>query len=175
VSQRSGASRQIAEFESGRSGTVDLADELAGGSAAGARSCQLPLQSFGGRARFHGRVRTVRCVDDHQLIKRMLAEPGDGQVLVVDGAGSLRTALLGDQMAATAVSHGWSGLVIHGAVRDVDALRTMDLGIRAVGACPLRSENQAVGQLDVPVTFGGVTFEVGGHVWCDSDGVLLTS
>jgi regulator of ribonuclease activity A len=175
VSQRSGASRQIAEFESGRSGTVDLADELAGGSAAGARSCQLPLQSFGGRARFHGRVRTVRCVDDHQLVKDVLAQPGDGHVLVVDGAGSLRTALCGDQMAATAVAHGWAGLVIHGAVRDVDALRTMDLGIRAVGACPLRSENRALGHVDVPVTFGAVTFEVGSHVWCDADGVLLTS
>jgi regulator of ribonuclease activity A len=149
--------------------TADLVDEHGEVIAC----CDLQLRQFGGRRRFTGVVRTVRCHRDNALVKSILAQDGDGQVLVVDGGGSLHTALMGDLIAATAVASGWAGVVINGAVRDVAALRLLNLGIKALGSNPRKSAKQGSGETDVTVTFGGVQFRAGQQLWSDDDGVVV--
>lgn len=135
-------------------------------------SCDLDLRSYGGVTRFSGRIRTVRCRDDNVLVHRLIAEPGPGQVLVVDGGGSLHTALVGDVIAAQAATNGWAGVVIHGAVRDVAALRGLAMGVRALGSNPRRSGKHGDGEVDVPVSFGGATFRPGEELFADEDGIV---
>ena len=135
----------------------------------------LPLQlcTFGGHPSFEGAVRTVRCFQDNALVKQILATPGDGAVLVVDGAGSLETALMGDLIAQSAVDAGWAGVVIHGCVRDSVALARMPLGVKALGTNPRKSAKDGVGEIDVTVEFGGVVFRPGARLFADEDGVLV--
>ncbi|KRE60408.1 ribonuclease E activity regulator RraA [Nostocoides sp. Soil756] len=149
--------------------TADLYDER--GDAL--QSVSL-LRHYGGRTQFTGVVSTVRCHRDNALVKAALAEPGEGRVLVVDGGGSLESALMGDLIAASAVEHGWAGVVIHGAVRDVLALGALPLGVLALGSNPRKSAKEGVGERDVPVSFGGVEFVPGATLWADEDGVLVT-
>ncbi|MFD1545815.1 ribonuclease E activity regulator RraA [Nonomuraea guangzhouensis] len=137
-------------------------------------SCDLQLRQYGGRHAFSGPIVTVRCHQDNVLLKSALSEPGAGRVLVVDGGGSLHTALMGDIIAGLAVSNGWSGVVINGAVRDVAALRELDLGVKALGSNPRKSDKQGTGERDVPVTFGNVTFRPGADLFSDDDGILVT-
>jgi regulator of ribonuclease activity A len=149
--------------------TADLSD------ARGAQVAPVlaPWRSFGGRTAFDGPVATVRCRDDNALVRSVLAEPGRGRVLVVDGAGSLTHALVGDQLGALAVENGWSGVVVHGAVRDVVALAGLALGVLALGSCPRRGAREGVGERDVPLTLGSALVRPGAHLWCDPDGVLV--
>jgi regulator of ribonuclease activity A len=149
--------------------TADLVDEH--GEAL--QSCDLQLRQFGGRRRFHGPIRTVACFEDNALVRQVLSEPGDGAVLVVDGGGSLHTALVGDLIAGLAQANGWAGVVVHGAVRDTEALGGLDIGIKALGSNPRKSAKAATGQIDVPVRFGGVTFRLGEHLYSDEDGVVV--
>jgi regulator of ribonuclease activity A len=149
--------------------TADLYDEH--GDAL--QSCDLQFRQFGGRSRFSGRAVTVACYEDNALLKAVLSEPGAGRVLVVDGRGSLHTALMGDLIAGLAVENGWSGAIINGAVRDVATLRTLELGINALGSNPRKSSKTGAGERDVPVEFGGVTFTPGDEVWSDDDGVVV--
>jgi regulator of ribonuclease activity A len=149
--------------------TADLVDEH--GEAL--QSCDLQLRQFGGRRRFHGPVRTVACLQDNALVKRVLSEPGNAAVLVVDGQGSLHTALVGDLIAGLARDNGWAGLVVNGAVRDTEELAGLDIGIKALGSNPRKSAKLAAGQVDVPVRFGGVTFRPGQHLYSDEDGVVV--
>jgi regulator of ribonuclease activity A len=149
--------------------TADLVDEH--GEAL--QSCDLQFRQFGGRSRFHGPIRTVECFQDNLLVKQVLSEPGAGAVLVVDGAGSLHTALVGDLIAGLARDNGWAGVVVNGAVRDVAALRDLDVGIKALGSNPRKSAKEGAGQVDVPVTFGGATFRPGRHLYSDEDGVVV--
>ena len=116
----------------------------------------------------------MRCFQDNALLKSVLSEPGEGRVLVVDGGGSLHTALIGDVIAGLGVDNGWSGLVVHGAVRDSVALGQLDLGLKALGTNPRKSSKTGAGERDVPVTFGGVTFAPGTELFSDPDGVLVT-
>lgn len=131
------------------------------------------LRSFGGRRRFGGAIVTVKCFEDNSLVKAQAALPGHGKVLVVDGGGSLRKALLGDQIAATAAANGWEGFIIHGAIRDVDAIAATPLGVQALGAIPLKTEKRGIGDLNVPVSFGGVTFHPGEFLYADNNGVIV--
>jgi regulator of ribonuclease activity A len=149
--------------------TADLVDEH--GEAL--QSCDLQLRQFGGRRRFHGPLRTVACFEDNALVRQVLSEPGDGAVLVVDGGGSLHTALVGDLIAGLAQANGWAGLVVHGAVRDTEALGGLAIGIKALGSNPRKSAKLATGQVDVPVHFGGVSFHPGEHLYSDEDGVVV--
>ena len=149
--------------------TADLLD-LHGDAAA---VCELAFRSYGGREAFEGSISTVRCFEDNVVLKGRVAEPGEGGVLVVDGGGSLRVALLGDMVATLALEHGWSGLVINGCVRDVAVLRALDLGIVALGSNPRPSAKTGVGEAGEPVTFGGVTFRPGDHLAYDADGIVL--
>ncbi|MDQ1215266.1 ribonuclease E activity regulator RraA [Microbacterium arborescens] len=128
---------------------------------------------LGGRTAFTGPIRTVRCHRDNALVKRVLATPGAGAVLVVDGGGSLESALVGDLIAASAVENGWAGVIVNGAIRDRVAIAALPLGVKALGSNPRKSAKDGVGEVDVPVTVGGVVFTPGRHVWADADGVLV--
>ena len=150
--------------------TADLMDERGDELA----SCDVQLRDFGGRTRFSGRVRTVRCLEDNVLLRTMLSTPGSGQVLVVDGGGSMRTALMGDNIARSAVDHGWAGVVINGCVRDTAELARLPIGIRALGSNPRRSAKAGSGEVDTPVTFGGATFVPGAELYADEDGIVVT-
>jgi regulator of ribonuclease activity A len=115
----------------------------------------------------------VACLQDNALVKTVLSEPGNAAVLVVDGQGSLHTALVGDLIAGLARDNGWAGLVVNGAVRDTEELAGLDIGIKALGSNPRKSAKLAAGQVDVPVRFGGVTFRPGQHLYSDEDGVVV--
>ncbi|GAA4631413.1 ribonuclease E activity regulator RraA [Actinoallomurus vinaceus] len=151
--------------------TADLFDEYGPELA----SCETQFRSYGARERFAGPLATVRCLEDNALLKKVLATPGEGRVLVIDGGGSLRTALMGDMIAGSAVANGWAGVVINGAVRDVVALRELDLGIRALGSNPRKSAKDGTGEADVPVAFGGVEFRPGSWLYADEDGIAVAA
>ncbi|MBD0843967.1 ribonuclease E activity regulator RraA [Streptomyces sp. TRM68416] len=149
--------------------TADVCDRLEGT----ARTCTAQLRLYGGRVRFGGVIDTVRCREDNVLVRTALSRPGQGRVLVVDGAGSLRTALLGDALALLARDNGWSGVIVHGAVRDVARLRELDFGMAALGSNPHRSGKAGTGTAGEPVSFGEVVFTPGDTVHVDEDGVVL--
>ncbi len=131
------------------------------------------FRDYGGQSRFAGRVETVRVLEDNALVAQALESAGLGRVLVVDGGGSLRCALVGGRLAALAHANGWAGLVINGCVRDVAALRQLDLGINALGSNPRPSGKHGEGDINVPVTFGGVTFIPGAMLYSDDDGLVV--
>ncbi len=139
-----------------------------------AHSCEIQFRILGRRRAFCGRIRTVKCLEDNALLKGVLSQPGEGQVLVVDGGGSLRCALMGDLVAGLASRNGWAGAVIHGAVRDVVALEELDFGVKALGSNPRKGGKSGTGDVDVPVSFGGVTFAPGHWLYSDEDGILVS-
>ena len=149
--------------------TADLCD--AHGDAV--QVCEPVFHAYGGRIAFSGPVSTVRCFEDNSRVKEAVEGPGAGRVLVVDGGGSRRRALFGDKLGSAAVRNGWAGVIIHGCIRDSAELGRMDLGLRALGTMPLRSEKRGEGERDVPVRFAGVTFRPGEHVYVDEDGVIV--
>ena len=159
------------EFARGSLGTADLVDELGDR----ARSCDVQFRSYGGRSRGVGRVRTVRVHEDNALVRKLLSEPGNGAVLVIDGGGSVHTALVGDIIAGLAVDNGWNGLIVHGAIRDVVAIGSLDLAVKALGSNPRKSAKTGAGDVDVPVDLGGVTFNPGDELYSDEDGIVLVS
>jgi regulator of ribonuclease activity A len=151
--------------------TADLVDEI----YPNVRSCDLQLHNYGGRTTFAGRITTVKCFQDNALLKSILSTPGDGGVLVVDGGGSLHTALVGDIIAGLARDNGWSGVVVNGPVRDAATLRTIDVGIKALGTNPRKGTKTGDGERDVPVEFGGVRFVPGDVAYCDEDGIVVVT
>jgi regulator of ribonuclease activity A len=151
--------------------TADLVDEI----GPDVRSCDLQFGQYGGRTAFAGQITTVQCFQDNALLKSVLSEPGEGRVLVIDGNGSLHTALVGDLIAAMAMNHGWSGLIVNGAVRDAATLHTLDIGIKALGTNPRKSSKTGEGQRDVTVEFGGVTFVPGQVAFSDDDGIVVVA
>lgn len=151
-------------------GTADLCDEH--GDAV--QVCEPVFHAFGGRRAFSGPVSTVRCFEDNSLVKSAVESPGNGRVLVVDGGGSRRRALVGGNLGVAAVKNGWAGIIIHGCIRDSAELGPLSLGIRALGTMPLRSEKRGEGERDVPVRFAGVTFRPGDYVFADDDGIVLS-
>lgn len=129
--------------------------------------------NYGGRDAFGGEVVTVKCFEDNSLVKEQLATAGNGRVLVVDGGGSMRRALMGDMIAESAAKNGWSGVVIYGAIRDVDAIAALDLGVQALGAIPLKTEKRGIGDLNVPVRFAGVDISPGDYLYADNNGIIV--
>ncbi len=130
--------------------------------------------NFGGRDSFGGQIVTVKCHEDNSVVKAQVATPGQGKVMVVDGGGSMRRALLGDMLAAKAAENGWEGLVIYGCVRDVDALAEIDLGVQALAPHPMKTDKRDIGDLNVEVTFAGVTFRPGEYVYADNNGIIVS-
>jgi len=129
---------------------------------------------YGGRARFHGEIVTIKCFEDNSLVKQTLATGGEGKVMVVDGGGSLRCALLGDMLAAMAAENRWRGVVVNGCVRDVEILKTIDLGVRALNCHPLKSNKRDEGQLDIPIRVAGAKIEPGQYLYADENGLVVT-
>jgi RraA family protein len=132
------------------------------------------FRDFGGKLRFSGRAATIRCFENNPLVRAALEEEGRGRVLVVDGGGSKRCALLGDNIASLGARNGWSGVVIHGCVRDTADLATFDIGVKALAAFPLKSSKRDPGQRDVPVSFAGVTVRPNDWVYADGDGIIVS-
>lgn len=151
--------------------TADLVDDI----GPDVRSCDVQFRQFGARTQFAGPISTVRCVEDNALLKSVLSTPGEAGVLVIDGGGSLHTALVGDLIADLARSNDWAGLIVHGAVRDAAALRDIDLGIKALGTNPRKSGKTGAGERDVTVSFGGVEFVPGDIAYCDDDGIVVVA
>ncbi|WP_250031411.1 ribonuclease E activity regulator RraA [Paractinoplanes maris] len=149
--------------------TADLVDRY--GDDIG--SCDSQLRDYGGRTGFRGPAVTVSCFEDNALLKTVLSEPGEGRVLVVDGGGSVHRALLGDVIAGLAVTNGWAGVVINGAVRDVAELRELPIGVKALGANPRKSTKTGRGERNVPLTIGGCAFHPGAEVVADEDGIVV--
>lgn len=138
------------------------------------RTCAVQFRQYGRVLRFYGPIRTIKTFRDNALIKATLSAPGGGSVLVIDGAASLESALVGDLIAGLALRNGWGGLVIWGAVRDSVALAQLDLGIKALGSNPRKSDKNSAGQIDVPVEFGGVIFRRGDWLYSDEDGIVVS-
>jgi regulator of ribonuclease activity A len=138
-----------------------------------AQVCETQLRSFGSLRAFSGEIATVRCFEDNVLVKQQVAKPGNGRVLVVDGGGSYRCALVGDNVAGTAAANGWAGLVLNACVRDVASLAVLPLGILALGTCPRPSGKTGDGEIDVSVRFGNAEFTPGAMLHADDDGVVV--
>ncbi len=134
----------------------------------------LHWHSYGGVEKFGGQIETVKCFEDNSRVKETLGEPGAGRVLVVDGGGSLRHALIGDLIAAKAAESGWSGIIVYGACRDVEVLAGIDFGVVALGSVPLKSVRRGEGQTGLPVSFGSVVFRSGDWVYADANGIVVS-
>jgi regulator of ribonuclease activity A len=131
------------------------------------------LRSFGGHRAFGGEIVTLRCFEDNSLIKQQVSTPGGGRILVVDGGASMARALLGDRLAAEAARNGWAGLVIWGAIRDVDDIAALPIGVQALGTVPLKSLKLGIGDLNVELCFGGVTSRPGEWLYADNNSVIV--
>lgn len=151
--------------------TADLVDDI----GPDVRSCDSQFRQFGGHPEFAGRISTVRCFQDNALLKSVLSEDGDGRVLVIDGGASVHTALVGDVIAELGRTNGWSGLIINGAVRDAVTLRTLGIGIKALGTNPRKSAKTGAGERDIVVSFGGVDFVPGELAFSDDDGIVVVA
>ncbi len=132
------------------------------------------FSNYGGCNSFGGSISTIKCFEDNGLIIDAVQEDGEGKVLLIDGGGSLRRALLDANIAAKAVENNWEGIIVYGTVRDVDALEDLDIGIQALASIPVGADSNAVGELEIPVNFGGVTFLPGDHVYADNTGIILS-
>ena len=151
--------------------TADLCDAHPGV----VKVCHIPFRSFGQVTAFHGPIRTLSVLDDNALVRQVLERPGQGAVLVVNGGGSLKRALVGDNLASLAIDNGWAGIIVHGAIRDSAVLNTMDVGVKAVGTIPVRADRDAIGEIDIPTAFGGVIFTPGDWLSADADGVIVSA
>lgn len=151
--------------------TADLCDR----HEASVRVVEPMFTSFGGKPAFHGQVATLKLFEDNSLVRKAVESPGQGRVLVIDGGGSLRRALVGDQLAALAVENGWSGLVVYGCIRDSRAIAEMSLGVLALDTHPMKTVKRNVGDSDVVVSFGGVDFIPGHWLYADEDGIVISA
>lgn len=131
-------------------------------------------QHYGAKKRFYGQIVTVKCHEDNSIVKEQLAKDGKGKVLVVDGGGSMRRALVGDQLASKGIANGWQGIVVYGCIRDSVLINDMDIGIKALNTNPAKTEKRGVGLLNEVVSFSGVTFTPGHFVYADEDGIVVS-
>lgn len=151
--------------------TTDLCDANEGK----VRGVAPMFRSFGGKTRFAGPIRTLKVFEDNSLVRSTLETAGNGAVLVVDGGGSMRCAMVGDQLALLGVKNNWAGIVVYGCIRDSGPIAGMDIGVFALGTHPMKSVKKGAGDVDIPVTFGGVTFTPGEYIYADEDGVIVSA
>ena len=130
--------------------------------------------SYGGRPSFGGPIATLKIFEDNSFVRKAVENPGNGRVLVIDGGASMRCALIGDQLAELAVKNGWAGILVYGCIRDSGDINGIDIGVRALDTHPQKSIKKNVGDRDIAVTFGGVTFKPGEYLYADEDGVLVS-
>ena len=133
------------------------------------------FSEYGASEQFSGEIVTIKCFEDNTLLKKTLGTDGTGKVMIVDGGGSLRRALLGDMLAAMAVDNGWQGVLINGCVRDVEIIKTIKLGVRALNCHPVRSDKRNEGQLNVPIAFAGANIMPGQYLYADENGILIAN
>ena len=164
----------MSAFSASTFSTCDFCDVHKGDTSGAFRVLPPVFQSFGGVAAFAGPVSTVKCHEDNTVVKAAVESPGEGRVLVVDGGGSLRRALVGGNLAAAAARNGWAGLVVDGCVRDLAELRAAAVGIRALALMPLPTERRGEGQRDVPVQVQGVWVRPGDWLYADADGMVVS-
>ena len=132
------------------------------------------FSSFGGVSNFYGKVTTVKCFESNGLIAEVLEENGEGRVLVVDGGGAVRRGLIDTELAQLAVDNGWEGIIVYGAVRQIQQLENLDIGIHALAPIPVSADESSAGESDVPVNFGGVTFFPEDYIYADLTGIILS-
>ncbi|MDB1122765.1 ribonuclease E activity regulator RraA [Vibrio algarum] len=132
------------------------------------------FSNFGGSASFAGQLTTVKCFEDNGIIRSILEEDGTGRILLIDGGGSLRRALIDSEIAALAEENDWEGIVVYGSVREVDELEDMSIGIQALASIPVGAASQQIGDIDVPVNFGGVTFLPEDYLYADNTGIIIS-
>lgn len=157
-------------------GTADLCDRHEDDLRSERLRVVTPMfRSFGGRAAFAGPIATLKLFEDNSLVRRALEGAGEGRVLVIDGGGSLRRALVGDQLALLAVKNGWNGIVVYGCIRDSAAIGAMDIGVLALTTHPRKTDKKNTGEADVAVSFGGVSFHPGEWLYADADGLLVSA
>ena len=154
--------------------TCDLCDVHEADLSGAFRVLAPGYHSYGGVARFFGPAVVVRTLEDNSKVRELLATPGGGRVLVVDGGGLMRRALVGGNLAINGAKNGWAGILVHGCVRDVDELRAAHIGIRALGTHPMRTAKLGVGEVDVAVQIGGVWVRPGDWVYADDDGIVIS-
>ena len=155
--------------------TCDLCDAHKGDDSGAFRVLPPVFHSYGGVAAFSGPVSTVKCFEDNTLVKAAVDSPGQGRVLVVDGGASLRRALVGGNLAASAARNGWAGIVVDGCVRDAAELGAEKLGIRALVLMPLPTEKRGEGQSGVAVRIQGVWVRPGDWLYADADGIVVSA
>jgi len=131
------------------------------------------FKDFGGSKYFSGRIQTIKCFEDNSFVRKALETNGDGKVLVVDGGGSMRCALLGDMLADLAIKNKWNGIVVYGCIRDSAAIARLPLGVKALNAIPLKSNKRNEGQENITVHFAGTDFVPGQFIYCDADGIIV--
>lgn len=132
------------------------------------------FKDFGGNKIFNGQIETIKCFEDNSFVRKALEQNGEGKVLVVDGGGSMRCALLGDMLGELGVKNKWNGIIVYGCIRDSAAMATLTLGVKALNTIPLKSNKQNVGQQNIPVRFAGVSFIPGEFVYADEDGIIVS-
>lgn len=135
--------------------------------------CEPLFRDYGGKRRFAGAVATIKCFEDNSRVRELVAERGDGRVLVIDAGGSTRRAVVGDVLAQSAADNGWSGFIVYGCVRDAAALAQIPIGVRALGTLPVKTDKRGEGQRDLPVRFAGAHFRPGDWVYADEDGIIV--
>ena len=153
--------------------TPDLCDQFEPDLGKTLRVVAPMFKCYGGRQAFSGQIVTLKLFEDNSLVRTAFGEDGKGKVLVVDGGGSLRCALVGDQLAILAQKNGWEGVVVYGCIRDSGDINEIDIGVRPLDTHPQKSIKRNVGERDLPVSFGGVTFNPGEYLYADADGVLV--
>ncbi|HBN88883.1 ribonuclease E activity regulator RraA [Rheinheimera aquimaris] len=149
--------------------------DLCDAHAACIRVAEPIFHNYGGKAAFGGQIVTVKCFEDNSKVKQLVATPGQGKVLVVDGGGSKRHALLGDMLAEQAAQNGWEGIIINGCIRDIDEIRQTPLGVQALGIHPMKTDKRDLGDINLTITFAGVDFIPGQYVYADNNGVLVAT
>jgi regulator of ribonuclease activity A len=154
--------------------TPDLCDQFEAELGTSVRVVAPIFQRYGGRASFSGQIVTLKIFEDNSLVREAFAESGTGKILVIDGGGSLRCALVGDQLAMLARKSGWEGVVVYGCIRDSGDIAGIDIGIRALNTHPQKSIKKGAGDRDIAITFGGVTFHPGEYIYVDEDGILVS-
>lgn len=155
--------------------TPDLCDQYENELGTTVRVVDPMFQRYGGRNSFSGEIVTLKLFEDNSLVRELFAENGRGKVLVVDGGGSLRRALVGDQLAILAQKNGWEGVIVYGCIRDSADINGIDIGVRALNTHPQKTVKKGIGERNVAVTFGGVTFNPGEYLYADEDGALVSA
>ena len=150
--------------------TPDLSDQYPNA----VHAVELQMLSYGKLEKFSGPIATIKCFEDNSKVKEAANMPGEGRVMVVDGGGSIRRALMGDMIAEAAMNNGWAGAIIFGVIRDVEIINTMDFGIKCLGSTPLKTEKLGQGQMGIPISFGNVKFTEQQYLYSDANGILVS-